>query len=37
MSYNSINFILTTNKLTRPNYMDWKMNLDIELTLVELK
>ena len=37
MSYKPINLILTTNKLIRPNYMDWKMNLDIVLTLEELK
>ena len=37
MSYNTINHILTTNKLSRPNYMDWKRNLDIVLTLEELK
>ena len=37
MSYNLINLILTTNKLTRPNYVDWKRNLDIVLTSKELK
>ena len=37
MSYNPINLILTTNKLTGPNYVDWKRNLDIVLTLKELK
>ena len=36
MLYNLINFILTTNKLTNLNYVDWKKNLDIVLTL-ELK
>ena len=36
MLSNLINFILTTNKLTNPNYVDWKKNLDIVLTL-ELK
>ena len=36
MSYNPINLILTTNKLTRPNYVDWKRNLDIVLTFEEL-
>ena len=37
MSYNPINHILSTNKLIGPNYMDWKRNLDIELTLKESK
>ena len=37
MSYNPINHILTTNKLTEPNYMDWKRNLDIVITSKELK
>ena len=37
MSYNHINHILTTNKLTEPNYIDWKRNLDIVLTSEELK
>ena len=37
MSYNPINHIVTTNKLTEPNYMDWKRNLDIVLTSKELK
>ena len=37
MSYNPINLILTTNKLSGPNYMDWKRNLDRVLTLEELK
>ena len=37
MSYNSINFILTTNKSIKPIYVDWKRNLDIVLTLEELK
>ena len=36
MSYNLINLILTTNKLTKSNYMDWKMNLDTILTLEKL-
>ena len=35
MSYNLIN--LTTNKLSRLNYVDWKRNLDIVLTSNELK
>ena len=37
MSYNPINHIVTTNKLTEPNYMDWKRSLDIVLTSKELK
>ena len=37
MPYNPINLILTTNKLTRPNYVDWKRNFDIILTWEELK
>ena len=37
MSYNPINLILTTNKLTGPNDVDWKRNMDIELTSKELK
>ena len=34
MSYNLIN--LTTNKLSRLNYVDWKRNLDIVLTSNDL-
>ena len=37
MSYNPINHILSTNKLIGPNYMDWKRNLDVALTIEELK
>ena len=37
MSYNTSNHILNTNKLSRPNYMDWKRNLDIELNSKESK
>ena len=37
MSYNLINLILTTNKLIKPNYVDWKRNLDIILNLEEPK
>ena len=37
MSYNSINLILITNKSIKPNYVNWKRNLDILLTLEELK
>lgn len=29
MSYNSINLILIPNKLTKPNYLDWKRNMEI--------
>lgn len=29
MSYNLIKLILTNNKLTEPNYVDWKRNLAI--------
>ena len=31
------NLILSTNKLTRSNYVDWKINLYIVLTSEELK
>ena len=37
MSYNPINPIIGINKLIRPNYVDWKRNLDIVLTSKELK
>ena len=37
MAYNLIDLILTTNKLTRPNYVDWKRNLDKILTLDKVK
>ena len=37
MSYNPINLILISNKLIRPNYVDWKRNVDITLTLEKLK
>ena len=36
MSYNLITLIPTTNKLTKPSYIDWKRNLDIVLTSDEL-
>ena len=36
MSYNLIDLTLTTNKSTKSNYMDWKMNLDTILTLEKL-
>ena len=32
MSFNPFAFILNQNKLIRPNYVDWKRNLDIVLT-----
>ena len=35
MAYNLIDLILTT--MTRPNYVDWKRNLDIILTSDEVK
>ena len=37
MSYNIIKLILTTNKLIEQHYVDWKRNLNIILTLEELK
>ena len=37
MSYNPINLFLPISKLTIPNYVDWKYNLDIILTSNELK
>ena len=37
MSYNPITLFLTNNKLTRPNYVDWKTNLEIALTKKQLK
>ena len=37
MSYNPITLILTNNKLTRPNYVDWKTNLEIVLMIKHLK
>ena len=37
MYYNPIIHILTTNKLTRPNFVNQKKNLDIVLTSNELK
>ena len=33
MSYNLISFILTNNKLTKPNYVEWKRKLDIVLII----
>ena len=37
MSYSSINLILTDNKLTGLDYVDWKRNMDIVLIVEELK
>lgn len=37
MSYNSINLILTPNKLIEPKYVNWKRNMDIVLILEELR
>ena len=37
MSYNPINLFLPISKLTIPNYVDWKYNLDIILTLKKQK
>ena len=37
MSFNSLEIILNQNKLTRPNEVDWKKNLDIVLTAKEYK
>ena len=37
MSYNLINLFLPISKLTKPNYVDWKKNLNIILTLKKLK
>ena len=36
-SYNMITLILTDNKLTGPNYVDWKRNMDIVLIVQQLK
>ena len=37
MSFNPLAIIINQNKLTRPNYVDWKRNLDIVLTTEEYK
>ena len=37
MAYNLIDLILTTNELTRPNYVYWKRNLDKILTSDKVK
>lgn len=35
MTFNKLFTILRDNKLTRPNYIGWKQNLDIVLTTKE--
>ncbi|KAG6492737.1 hypothetical protein ZIOFF_047702 [Zingiber officinale] len=37
MAFNPLVIILKENKLTGPNYIDWKSNLDIVLTAKEYK
>ena len=37
MTFNPLFTILKDNKLTRPNYIEWKRNLDIVLTAEEYK
>ena len=37
MAFNPLAVILKENKLIRPNYIDWKRNLDIVLTAEEYK
>ena len=36
VSYNPITLIFTDNKLTKPNYVDWKRNLNIVLITKQL-
>ena len=36
-SFNPLSVILKENKLTRPNYIDWKRNLNLVLTAQEYK
>ena len=36
-SFNPLSVILKENKLTRPNYIDWKRNLNLVLTAEEYK
>ena len=36
-SFNPLSIILKEHKLTGPNYIDWKHNLDIVLTAEEYK
>ena len=37
MSFNPLAISLNQNKLSGPNYVDWKKNLDIVLTAKEYK
>ena len=36
-SFNPLSVILKENKLTGPNYIDWKKNLNLVLTAEEYK
>ena len=36
-SFNTLSVILKENKLTGPNYIDWKKNLNLVLTAEEYK
>ena len=36
-SFNPLSLILKENKLTGPNYIDWKRNLNLVLTTKEYK
>ena len=36
-SFNPLSIILKENKLTGPNYIDWKRNLNLVLTTEEYK
>ena len=36
-SFNPLSVILKENKLTGPNYIDWKRNLNLVLTAQEYK
>ena len=36
-SFNPLSIILKENKLTSPNYIDWKRNLNLVLTTEEYK
>ena len=36
-SFNPLSIILNENKVTRPNYIDWKKNLNLVLTAREYK
>ena len=37
MTFNPLSIILQQNRLTGPNYIDWKRNLDIVLTAESYK